>query len=112
MNGVIPDGLRMDSHSPALRGVTETAGPRMQVTGAKLEPVVGFEPTILPFTRRRYVVRLRAAPILPRPRVPQRCRSHQPYSARSCCSGPLQEYRSLAMRTPKGLPQPTEGKQP
>jgi len=37
----------------------------MQAGDLRFEPVVGFEPTILPFTRQREVVQLRAAQILP-----------------------------------------------
>lgn len=65
MSGVIPDGLRMDSQAHGRMGGQKTAGPEIQAVGLKVEPVVGFEPTILPFTRQREVVHLRAAQILP-----------------------------------------------
>lgn len=64
MIGVIPDGLQMDSQTHIPVGVRKTADLAMQVQTLNLEPVAGIEPAILPFTRRRCVVRLRVALIL------------------------------------------------
>lgn len=64
MSGAIPDGLQKDSQARIPLVVRQTADAKTQVSGLSLEPVAGFEPAILPFTRQREVVRLRAAPIL------------------------------------------------
>ena len=65
MSGVIPDGLQMDPQAHGSVGGRKTGDLETQVYGSDLEPVAGFEPAILPFTRQRGVVRAHAAPILP-----------------------------------------------
>jgi hypothetical protein len=65
VSGVIPDGLQKDSPAHPWKGGQETADLETLLADPRLEPVAGFEPGDLPFTRQREFVHLRAAPILP-----------------------------------------------
>ena len=53
MSGVIPDGLRMDPQTNDLPGVQKTEDLKTEAVASNVEPVAGFEPGDLPFTRRR-----------------------------------------------------------
>lgn len=104
MSGVIPDGLRMDPHSPAAAGVQKTGELESEVIASECGAGDRIRTDDLPFTRQREVVRARTAPILPVPGMPGNRRSHRHSLLRLSILVGLQKSGSWAMRTPKGLP--------